>query len=216
MKSAFAIEKTWAEMARTPAVVFDLDGTLIDSRQAILDCWADALQTTGLSGEVPLDERLIGPSARDVAQRLAGLGEVEGAASLYQSFVSAYDDWGWQRCLPFQGVERQLHRLSGAGIVLHVVTNKRALPTQRILNSLGWLPLFASVYCPDQFGEPLRSKTKLIGNLLAQWDINPMRAVYVGDTPQDRSAALAHGLRFLAAWWGDASHHFPEAFIKAA
>jgi beta-phosphoglucomutase-like phosphatase (HAD superfamily) len=46
MTSAFTIERTWAELARTPVVVFDLDGTLIDSRQAILDCWADALHTT--------------------------------------------------------------------------------------------------------------------------------------------------------------------------
>lgn len=216
MTRAAAIENTWTELARTPVVVFDLDGTLIDSRQSILDCWTDALHTTGLRGEVPLDERLIGPSARDVAQGLAGLGDLEGATSLYQSFVKAYDDWGWKRCLPFEGIDRQLHRLSGAGVALHMVTNKRTLPTQRILSSLGWLPLFASVYCPDQFGEPLRSKTSLIENLMMQWDINPKRAIYVGDTPQDRSAALQHGLRFLAAWWGDASHHFPEACIKAA
>lgn len=216
MKTAIDTQNSWAAIERMPVVVFDLDGTLIDSRQAILDCWTDALKRLSLTSQVLLDERLIGPPAREIARLLVGPDNADQAELLFESFVESYDEWGWQRCLPFPDVDQKLRRMASSGTSLHLVTNKRAVPTTQILNSLGWLPLFGGVYCSDQYGYPARSKAQLIVELIAEWGINPKKAAYIGDTPQDRTAAMANGLRFLAAWWGDAAHHFPEAFVKAA
>jgi len=216
MSNATVIQNCWAEAASASTILFDLDGTLIDSRQAILDCWADALTITGMRGEVPLDGRLIGPTARDVAARLAGSCQKKHAALLYESFVRAYDDWGQDRCKPFEGVDRQLQLLASTGVELHVVTNKRAAPTHYILRTLGWRPLFGSVHCPDDFGEPFRDKSHMISDVIAQWSIDPKRSVYVGDTLQDQTAAIEHGLCFLPAWWGDAPYHFPVETTAAA
>lgn len=205
-----------AEAARGTALIFDLDGTLIDSRAAILQCWNDALQTTGLCSQIAIDERLIGPPARHAAHWIAGEGQAQAAEQLLEQFIQAYDGGGWQLCKPFAGVDGALRHLASMGTPLHLVTNKRAQPTRSILSALGWLPLFLSVHSPDDEPENFRSKSTMLADLLAQASIQPEQAAYVGDTPQDQMAAHLNRLGFIAAWWGDAAQHFPQPLNKAA
>lgn len=205
-----------AEAARGTTLIFDLDGTLIDSREAILQCWNDALQTTGLCSQIAIDERLIGPPARHAAQWITGEGQTQAAEQLLEQFIHAYDGGGWQLCKPFVGVDRALRQLASLGTPLHLVTNKRAQPTRSILSALGWMPLFLSVHSPDDEPANFRSKPTMLADLLAQAFIQPEQAVYVGDTPQDQIAAHLNRLGFIAAWWGDAAQHFPQPLIKAA
>lgn len=204
------------EAARGTALIFDLDGTLIDSREAILKCWTGALQATGMCSQVELDESLIGPPARHVAQLIAGEGQAQAAEHLLEQFIHAYDAWGCQLCKPFAGVDEALRQLASLGTPLHLVTNKRAQPTRSILSALGWLPLFLSVYSPDDDPANFRSKPTMLAHLLAQASIQPEQAAYVGDTPQDQIAAHLNRLGFITAWWGDAAKYFPQPLSKAA
>lgn len=216
MLSTVPMHECFSAAACGKALIFDLDGTLIDSREAILQCWTDALQTTGLRSQIAIDERLIGPPARQVAQLIAGEGQKLAAEQLFDQFIHAYDGGGWQLCKPYVGVDAALRKLFKMGTPLHLVTNKRAQPTRSILSALGWLPLFLGVHSPDDEPGNFRSKPTMLANLLAQASIQPKQATYVGDTPQDQMAAHLNCLGFIAAWWGDAAQHFPQPLITAA
>ncbi len=216
MPNTATMHECLTEADRGTALIFDLDGTLIDSRGAILKCWTGALQATGICSQVELNESLIGPPARHVAQLIAGEGQTQIAEQLYEQFIHAYDAWGWQLCQPFPGVDEALRKLASMGTSLHMVTNKRAQPTRSILNALGWLPLFLSVHSPDDEPGNFRSKPTMLADLLAQASIQPEQVAYVGDTLQDQMAARLNRLGFIAAWWGDAAQHFSQPLITAA
>lgn len=216
MSNTATMHECLKEASRGTALIFDLDGTLIDSREAILKCWTGALQATGLCSQVKLDESLIGPPAQHVAQLIAGEGQTQIAEQLYEQFIHAYDAWGWQLCTPYAGVDGVLRKLASMGIPLHLVTNKRAKPTHSILSALGWRPLFLSVHSPDDEHANFRTKQTMLADLLAKASIQPAQAAYVGDTPQDQIAAHLNRLGFIAAWWGDAAKHFQQPLIKAA
>jgi phosphoglycolate phosphatase len=216
MPNTATMHECFREAARGTALIFDLDGTLIDSREAILKCWTGAIQATGICSQVELDESLIGPPAHHVAQLITGEGQTQAAEQLFEQFIHTYDGGGWQLCKPFAGVDGALRQLASMGTPLHLVTNKRAQPTRSILSALGWLPLFLSVHSPDDEPANFRSKPTMLAELLAQSSIQPELAAYVGDTPQDQMAAHLNRLGFIAAWWGDAAKHFPQPFITAA
>jgi phosphoglycolate phosphatase-like HAD superfamily hydrolase len=216
MPNTANMHECFTKAARGNALIFDLDGTLIDSREAILKCWTGALQAMGLCSQVALDESLIGPPARHVAHLIAGEGQTQTAEKLCEQFIHAYDDWGWQLCKPYVCVDGALRKLSSMGTPLYLVTNKRAKPTHSILSALGWRPLFLSVDSPDNESANFRTKQTMLADLISQASIQPEQATYVGDTPQDQIAANLNSLGFIAAWWGDAAKHFPQPWIKAA
>jgi len=193
------------------AILFDLDGTLIDSAASILAAVAYALAHEGLSPVVPLDPSRIGPPLRDMLQCLSGATDPELLDMLTAAFKSHYDEAGCLEARAFPGVETMLATLAGAGQPMHIATNKRARPTRRILTHLGWTARFDRVYCLDDFSPPLPNKTRLIANLLADAGLDAAQCVYIGDRKEDELAARANRLTFYWACWGFDSAPTPKA-----
>lgn len=187
---------------RITDVIFDLDGTLIDSAPSILGCFAATLASHGREPVVPLAESLIGPPLRETLRRLSGVDDAGLLDSMSEGFKRHYDLAGYKETKMFPGVDGMLHDLKAAGYSLHIATNKRLNPTRLILDHLGWGRLFGSIYASDVRQPPFGSKSEMLAALLGSQDIKPGKAVYVGDRSDDRNAAAANGMDFIAAAWG--------------
>lgn len=184
------------------AIIFDLDGTLIDSAQSILVSMRRAFESCDLVPVLPLEASLIGPPLRETLQRLSPESDSAQIEQLAQSFIDSYDEQGCLEAHPFPGIDEMLRDLKQRGFALHIVTNKRAYPTRKILAHLGWNELFGRVYATDTFVEERYGKPRLLGRLIVDLNLQPKECVYVGDRDEDALAAAYNGLNFTAVSWG--------------
>ena len=193
------------QMTMTPAnqtLIFDLDGTLIDSSASILEGFTMALDNLKIAPKFPLTATVIGPPLRDTLATLAGSDDASLLDALVKSFKNYYDAEGYKTTTVFSGVSEMLQELHRAGNALHIATNKRLLPTKLILKHLGWSGLFASVYALDARSPAFPNKAAMIAGLIEDQGVAPGSAAYIGDRPEDGFAADANALPFYAADWG--------------
>ena len=189
-------------MPRTPHILFDLDGTLIDSAPAILASFREAFARSGVAPARAIDASVIGPPLAETLQLLSGSADPALLGRLAEAFKASYDSEGYQATAAFAGVGELLADLAGAGLTLSIATNKRLHPTRLILDHLGWAGHFAHVYALDLFTPRLPDKAAMIGRLLADHGIAREQAIYIGDRSEDGESADANGLPFIAATWG--------------
>lgn len=186
----------------TPShLIFDLDGTLVDSAPSILAGFAAVVARHGITPQVPLDSRLIGPPLLPTLARISGEQDSTTLAAMAQTFKAWYDSEGYTHTAVYAGIDDALRSLAERAR-LYIVTNKRILPTRQILAHLGWTPWFAGVYAQDAFEPPLPGKAAVIGHMLALHGIDAARARYIGDRAEDGDAATANGVPFAWATWG--------------
>jgi phosphoglycolate phosphatase len=183
-------------------VLFDFDGTLIDSSAAILDTLATVLAEKGLNPQHPLARDLIGPPLRVTLEKLTGSTDAALLEELMQLFRQRYDSIGVAVTQAYPGSDQLVQCLKAAGLVLHLATNKRERPTLRLLERFGWLGLFDSIFCLDSRQPPFPNKAQMLTTLLSEKQIDANQAVYIGDTHHDEEASAQAGLSFLGVGWG--------------
>ncbi|NVN89013.1 MAG: HAD family hydrolase [Desulfuromonadales bacterium] len=184
------------------AIIFDLDGTLIDSSPSILNCFGHALSEAGLQPLVPLNDSLIGPPLRQTLINLTGLTDNSLLDRLVDGFKECYDTVGYKATQVYNGVEDMLGHLAECNIPLAIATNKRRVPTMKILEHLGWEKYFRIVGTLDTPLPPYRSKAEMIGSLLRKLEVEAEVSLYVGDKREDGEAAAANAMPFCAVGWG--------------
>lgn len=183
-------------------VIFDLDGTLIDSAPSILASMKAAFDTVGHPPCRAFEPQLIGPPLRETLATLAGTENPALLDALSAAFMAHYDHVGYRAAEPYAGASELLEALCGQGFRLWIATNKRSHPTRLILEHLGWQHHFTGVVSPDTFTPATRSKTEMLGQILARHPLDQRRTLYVGDRQEDLAAAQAHGIQFAYASWG--------------
>ena len=183
-------------------ILFDLDGTLIDSAPAILASYRETFAVAGREPARPIDASIVGPPLSETLQMLAGSTDRALIDELAGHFKASYDSTGYLQTAAYEGVGDLLSQLSASGLRLAIATNKRQHPTQLILRHLGWSPYFEAVYALDMVTPRLADKATMIARLLAERSIPREAAVYIGDRSEDGESADANGLAFIAATWG--------------
>ena len=209
-------------MARYSHILFDLDGTLIDSAPAILASFQAAFAASGVTPVRPISNDIIGPPLTETLQLLAGSTDATLIARLSEAFKASYDSEGYKQTAAYAGVGTMLEALKRAGLQLSIATNKRILPTRLILAHLGWLGYFEHIYALDLFEPRLPDKAAMIARLLADHELPEGRSIYIGDRSEDGESADANALPFIAATWGYGSiepaamaHHWRSARTPA-
>jgi len=186
----------------TPTIIFDLDGTLIDSSTGILASLETAFRNEGISPLVPFSNSIIGPSLQDILLDICPSPTMDTIDRLSASFKYIYDNVGCVSAEPFPGVNEMITALSHANISVHIATNKRIYPTLRILDVLGWTGFFAQVLSPDSFNPPLSTKQAVLASLIREDSLDPLNCCYIGDRFDDYKAAKVVGIPFVLAEWG--------------
>lgn len=185
------------------SIIFDVDGTLVDSQESILEGFSHALAHQRIESKVPLSKEIVGPPLVDTLQKISGLIDPIKIADMVQSFVSHYDNVGYLKSIAYDGIDTLLRELKNSGMSLYVVTNKRHVPTLKILEHFRWTKFFEAVYAIDSSSVGrFKNKTDTLANLLLDFDIDPNGAVYVGDRLEDSEAARINGMDAILVSWG--------------
>ena len=192
------------------SVAFDLDGTLIDSSQSILSSIRWALNEHSLTLDIPLCPSMIGPPLSSLLASLFPSISSPAVAEISASFKSYYDTYGCLMASPYKGVYDMLDDLARHGVEIYIVTNKRQLPTLKILEWLGWLSLFSGVVTQDLLETPFSSKEYSLEYFLLKFALEGSKTPYVGDRMTDLLAAKANSMPFVYAEWG---YGFSDGFI---
>lgn len=195
-------------MTGVNAVLFDLDGTLVDSLPGI--SWAARLAMAEVlpGSELPDLRPFVGPPIREVFRRLLDEATIALLADLESAFRRHYNMEGWRRSLAYPDVPDALASLSAGGIRLGVVTNKPQEPTKRILDHLDLARFMDVVLTPDSSSPPFASKAETLVAALQARALIPALTLFVGDSNDDAFAARACGVRFAAVTrgYGNAAH----------
>ncbi len=186
---------------RPHAVVFDLDGTLIDSHPTIARLFAEAIAAAGLPAAPLLRREGVGPPLHELLPREFPMFSAEEHALVRREFVARYDAGAHLTTPAFACVPELLATLASAGVRLFVATNKRERPARNALAELALGP-FDDLAASDSLGPDPPGKAALVGHLVNTHALAPERTWMVGDAPGDLAAAAAHGLVGVAAAYG--------------
>lgn len=151
---------------------------------------------------VPLTDELIGPPLRQTLIELTGSTDDLLLDQLVERFKECYDTDAYRTTQVYDGVNPMLEYLTHKGIPLAIATNKRRVPTKKIINYLGWEIFFCFVGTLDSSTPPHVAKADLINFLLNNLSFSAETTVYVGDKFDDGMAAEANNISFCAANWG--------------
>jgi len=196
-----------SEQATYSAFVFDLDGTLIDSRPAIEKAAQQAISKVVPAYQGRNVAAAIGPPIRTMFQQVTG--EVDPAIldRLVAAFRSAYDAEACLETPAYTGAPELLARIAAQGAASYVLTNKPWRPTLRILAHLGLDQHLREILTPDAPAAPFASKTEALRALMQRHTITASDVLMVGDSRDDAEAALACGVAFGAALYGYGGLH---------
>ena len=188
------------------AVVFDLDGTLIDSAGDIADVLNECL---GEHGIAPFDEpaviTMIGGGAKMLVERAFDrLGRRHEQALLdrvFDKFATRYEALGAGRSVAFPGAIDVLARFKGEGRALGICTNKPADITTRVLDQLDLAKWFGAVVgeTPHLARKP---DAAMLLATLSKLGAHPRDAVMIGDSAADIGTAKAAGVKSVAVTFG--------------
>jgi len=184
-------------------VLFDLDGTLIDSAPDLAGAANDLRRSHGLP-ELPYERLrpMVGSGARGMVG--AAFGVVPGDArfeTLRDQFLARYEQRFLQETAVFPLIEPLLRALEAHGLPWGIVTNKAARFAQPVVAGLQLHERAAVLICGDTTPHakphpaPLLEAARRVG-------VAPARCVYVGDDLRDVQAGRAAGMPTVAAAWG--------------
>ncbi|CBL44896.1 Hypothetical protein HDN1F_13130 [gamma proteobacterium HdN1] len=183
-------------------LIFDLDGTLVDSAPAILAGFAQAFETCKVPFARPLNAEVIGPPLVPTLAMLAGSEEPVLLDRLAAAFKERYDADGYRETQVFEGVPELLQVLKTLPLRLFIATNKRWVPTEKIVAMLDWNQFFEGVYSLDQFAPATRNKGELLVRVMELHKLEASSTLYIGDRNEDGHAAFFAKVAFMMASWG--------------
>jgi phosphoglycolate phosphatase len=202
------VRMTTGDTLRADAVVFDLDGVLVDSRAAFARCVNVTLAEHG--HEVwPVEElhRFLGPPIHDTFERLVGGARAE-ADELTAAYRRLYEATMLEDSLVFDGIPEALAELARR-LPLAVATSKTIVHARPLLEALDLARHFVTIAGPalEARAEP---KALTLERALAELD-GVARPVMVGDTRFDVAGARAHDLPCVGVLWGVGTREELEA-----
>lgn len=188
------------------AVVFDLDGTLVDSAFDLTGALNHVLSSEGRAS-VPLASvrHMVGRGARVLIEngmKATGAPATdEDLQRLLPRFLSYYADHVADESILFPGALTTLHELLEAGVRLGICTNKPLALTQKLLQALQLDSLFSVVLGGDSLPVHKPDPTHLL-ETLRQMDVPPTEAIMVGDSIHDIEAAKGAHVPVIGVTFG--------------
>jgi phosphoglycolate phosphatase len=185
-------------------VVWDVDGTLVDSRRTIFEAVTEAYRRVELA---PPDydrvRQIVGLGLREAMAVLSPEQSDEVVDAIAQAYREAFQAWhrtpGFAEPL-YDGAAETLDRLRADGWKIAMATGKSRRGVETVLRVHGWADLFDSTHCADD--GPGKPHPAMVLEAMKALDVPPGRTVMVGDTAHDKRMAKAAGAYAQGVTWG--------------
>lgn len=182
-------------------ILFDLDGTLVDSSAAIRASLAHALEHIGsrYPDSLPV-EGLIGKPLLEIFDGQFGITG-DTAERAIEAYRAHYDGEAHLASRVYEDVAETLAALRESGLRLFVATVKPAPIADKVLRDMGLANYFEGV-SGSSMDHARRDKADIIGHALRTWDLDAAASVMIGDRAQDIEGARRNGMRSIAVRYG--------------
>ena len=184
-------------------LIWDLDGTLINSEQEVLEALIKSVRMAGLTEQEQIAPFRVGPTIDKILEASFSpeILTSEKKKEIVALFRNNYDNCGFNNTPSFEGIE---DILKDKRYIHHIVTNKPDLATNRIIEKLGWKGYFSSIITPYSFmktpDDKRKSKAELFAICMNEYPEN--KFVGIGDMDTDAKAAIANNITAVGVLWG--------------
>ncbi len=186
-------------MLKYDAILFDVDGTLIDSAPGILNTLEEVFAAMGVDPRGVTLRRSLGPPLRkSFGEHFSDPAQIEEATERYRTSYAAK---GSHECAAYPGAIEMLRRLKAAGLLLCTATSKPTKVVTPILEEKGLAPLFDFIGGASM-DESRDTKTDVVRYVLSQPMLQGKRVLMVGDRNDDMRGAADCGLDAAGALYG--------------
>ena len=186
-------------------VIFDLDGTLINTLEDLADSVNEALEKMNFSTWKTDDYRMkVGRGFRNLMENSVPQEKRENAAvidEMLSYFVAAYDRRYQDKSVPYQGIETLLLQLEKDGIKLAVNSNKRTDYTEKLIKKLFPNTPFVAVF-GERKGVPKKPDPAGALEIAEMMELKPEQVIYVGDSGTDIATGKNAGMTTVGVSWG--------------
>lgn len=184
-------------------LIFDLDGTLINSGEGIKNALFESFLKAKLKMSLEKNQIKIGPPLSETIKECnENLSDFDVDA-IKNYFVDIYDNQLFKDLDVFPNVDLLLNRLSTFNLKIYIATNKRYIPTVKILEYLSWTKFFVNVYSIDKYVYKFNDKAQMLNKLLTEENLFAEETIYIGDRYSDFIASNKNRIFFIGANWGD-------------
>jgi len=190
-------------------IIWDLDGTLIDSGKEIKQSLELALKIAGVDLEKQTKPFIVGPTIDKIIKEAFPIELITDKilSEIIKSFREIYDNSDFEHTKPFLGIEDII--FDTKSFMHHIVTNKPDKPTKKILNKLNWTKYITSIRTPysDFNGSKVKvqSKSEIYQCVIKKNADNVSTFLGIGDMKTDCLAAKNNNIVAIGVLWGNAS-----------
>jgi len=192
-------------------LLFDLDGTVADTSEDIIDCAKRACLDI-LDEELNITKANLGPSISEIITFLKPGTDDIYLKKIIIKFRNYYDNNFYKKTKLYDGILELLNYLKISGYKLFIVTNKPNLPTGKILKKFKIYDLFNKIITPDIENGMNFDKTAMINNLITFLNLDKKKTIMIGDTSNDISAAKENDIQSLLVLYGYGSNELMKNF----
>ncbi len=187
-------------MGRIKLIIFDLDGTLVDSAADITNALNYGLEPFGFR-PLTVEEtvKMVGEGITRLVEKVLGTERPELREAVLERFLRFYSGHLTEHTRPYPGVVETLQRLDGYRKA--VISNKREALSRRLLEELGMASYFDHILGSDSTPRKKPSPQPVI-EVLRREALTPAEAVMVGDSNLDIEAGRAAGVTTVAVGYG--------------
>ena len=182
-------------------VVFDLDGTLLNTLPDIAGAMNRVLARNGLPGHPEESYKIFTGNGAKMLTLRALKGREDLLNKVYPEYLSEYAPHSREMTRPYEGVPQMLKALQARGIQLIVYSNKDDSDTKSVVRHYFPDIPFARVV-GSLPGVPLKPDPTVLNRMMDELNLNPVNGIYLGDTVMDMQCAKAASLYAVAALWG--------------
>jgi phosphoglycolate phosphatase len=188
-------------MKKIQNLLFDLDGTLVDSSKTIIASIAFALRRMGFELSMNSSvEAVIGASLFDIFRNQFEMSDEQAyvAIDLYREH---YDSLNQEGTRVYENIPEVLPRLKKAGYRLFIATVKPTQIADKVLSDLDLRSWFDGIAGSSMDSER-RDKSSIIAHALRKFDLDPLHSIMIGDRDQDITGARENGMPAIAVTYG--------------